>query len=263
MKILIAYYSRTLNNAELALLIAEDLIAKGHTVDFEKIEPVKEENRWLLLKRTWMNWPLLLIGMFSNKYRRYFYDNFKHHEMDIKPLAYPDVSGYDRIIIGSPKWLFMSYPVARYIRQVEGLKGKKVGFFSAWCGPPLKNFEVEAIFKPACHRLERRGAKVVSLLGLSSGFHEYHNYSIFNFFSFLRFGHLIDFFTTHSEYGKRNRKLFVDLLLDGNVDMMESKGWRRSYEGYGLPIFADGTSLSTLRPLRRWYSKRILKTGPE
>ena len=120
MKILITYYSRTQTNAEIALLLAEDLIAKGHSVDFEKIEPVKEENRWVLLKRTWMNWPPLIIGLFSNKYRRYFYDNFKHHEMDIKPLAYPDVSDYDRIIIGSPKWVFMSYPIARYIRQVEG-----------------------------------------------------------------------------------------------------------------------------------------------
>lgn len=88
-------------------------------------------------------------------------------------------------------------------------------------------------------------------LGLSSNFHEWYIYSIFNFFSWIRFGHFIKYYTVHSDYGKRNRKLFVDLLLQGNVDIMESKGWRRSYDGYGLPIFADGTSLSTFRPLRR------------
>jgi flavodoxin len=256
MKILIAYHSRTGYTAELALLIAEALVSSGHTVDFEKIEPVAREKRWPILWRTMWYWGGAFgLGTLSNKYRQYFIENYKIPEVDIKPLVHPDVSEYDRICIGSPKQTIIPCPIERYLRQVEGLKGKKVGYFATWGGPPLKHFEVESLFRPAADRLERRGAKLVSILGLTSLYHEYSLTLFFRFFSRLRFGLPIEAYSVHSAYGKKNRKLFCQELIAGELDVKESKGWNRAFEGPGVLGVASASGLTTLRFVRRFYNR--------
>ena len=257
MNILIAYYSRSGHTAELTLLIAEALISQGHTIDFEKIDPVEVDRRWPILWRTQWYWPgAFVLGTLSNKYREYFIENYKIPEVDINPLAHPDVSTYDRICIGSPKQTIVPCAIERYLRQVEGLKEKKVGYFATWAGPPLKHFEVEHLFRPAADRLERRGAKLVSILGLSSLYHEYCIMFIFRILSWLRFGRPIEAFSVYSKYGKTNRKLFCDELIRGELDIKESKGWKRSFEGPGIPGVATASAMTTLQFVRRFFIKK-------
>jgi hypothetical protein len=263
MNILITYSSRTGHTAELALLIAEELISMGHTVDFEKIERTVKEHRWPLLWRTQWHWGALAIGLVSNKYREYFIANYKIPEVAIKPLLHPDVSEYDRICIASPKHTIVPCVIERYLRQVEGLKNKKVGYFATWAGPPLKHFEVEHLFRPAADRLERRGAKLVSILGLSSLYHEYYIMFIFRLLSKLRFGQPIENFSVKSDYGIRNRTLFCNELIQGELDVQESKGWRRSYDGPGIPGIATASTITTLRLIRRLFIKYVVRGRDE
>ena len=71
------------------------------------------------------------------------------------------------------------YPIARYLKQIKGLKGKNVGKFASLCGPPLRIFELELLFKPMAMKLEEVGAKLVSTLVLSSNFHELFVHVVF------------------------------------------------------------------------------------
>jgi hypothetical protein len=258
MNILIAYYSRSGHTAELALLIAEALISQGHRIDLEMIQPVQTEKRWPILWRAQWYWGgAYVLGSMSNTYREYFLKNYKIPEVDIEPLAYPDVSGYDRICIGSPKQTTVPGSIERYLRQVEGIKNKKVGCFATWGGPPLKHFEVEHMFRPVADRLERRGAKLVSILGLTSPYHEYGFTKFFRLISSLRFGLSLETFSVDSEYGERNRRLFCEELIRGELDVKESKGWRPSFEGPGIFGVANASALTTLRCVRRFYNKRL------
>ena len=259
MNILISYYSRTGHTGELALLLAEEFLARGHSVDFEKIETVEVDHHWPILWRTQWYWGSLALGILSNTYRQYFIKNYKIPEVALKPLVHPDVAEYDRICIGSPKHTILPCAIERYLRQIEGLKNKKVGYFATWAGPPLKCFEVEHLFRPAADRLERRGARLVSILALSSLYHEYQIMFIFRLLSRLRFGQPVENFSVYSEYGKKNRKLFCDELIRGESDIKESKGWRRAYDGTGIPAVATASPLTTLQFIRWGYNRYILK----
>ena len=46
MKILIAYYSRTSETEKLAEAIKKEFEERGHSIDIEKIKPVKEHSFW-------------------------------------------------------------------------------------------------------------------------------------------------------------------------------------------------------------------------
>ena len=107
MKILIVYYSRSGNTEKLAEALKKELETRGHFVDVEKIEPVKEHSFW-----GW--WNLRTIK----------------GECEIKPPVIKNVYPYDVICVGSPNWTRLSLPMARYLREVSGLKYKKIGFFS-------------------------------------------------------------------------------------------------------------------------------------
>ncbi|MDP2930302.1 MAG: hypothetical protein Q8N56_01690, partial [bacterium] len=113
MKILIAYYSKTNGTARIADALKNEFLKRGHLVDIEKVIPVKEHNAW-----DW--WNLRIIK----------------GDCDIRSLNISDVSGYDAILIGSPNWTRLSLPMARYLKQIRGLKYKNVGLFSATAAPP-------------------------------------------------------------------------------------------------------------------------------
>jgi len=124
MKILIAYYSRTGGTEKLAEVLEENFKKQGHSVDVEKIRPVKEHGFWV-----WF-----LIRMFKG-------------ECPIEEPKTKDVFGYDCICIGSPNWTRLSLPVAKYLKEIEGLKYKKVGFFSTtFLWPPIEWYIFSAYF---------------------------------------------------------------------------------------------------------------------
>jgi len=114
MKILIAYYSRTGGTEKLAEAIKKEFEARGHSVDAEKVKPVKEHSflAW---------WHIRMVK----------------GECEIEEPKIKDVTKYDAILIGSPNWSRLSLPMARYLREITGLKYKKVGFFATTAGPPV------------------------------------------------------------------------------------------------------------------------------
>lgn len=113
MKILIAYYSKSGSTEKLAKVIQKELETRGHAVDIEKIMPTKEHSVF-----GWAN-----LRMFRS-------------ECDILPINIADVSDYDAVIIGSPNWTRVSLPMAKYLRQIKGLRYKSVGLFSTTAAPP-------------------------------------------------------------------------------------------------------------------------------
>ena len=150
----------------------------------------------------------ILPNIFSYAHANYFFNNFKHPEIPIKPLSYPDISQFDRVVIGSPKHAVLSYAVTRYLKTVKGIKNQKIGFFATFGGPPLRRFELETIFRTAGNIITRRGGKLVTTLGLSTAFHEYHIMAIFNLISKIRFGLPTSAFTIETEYGKKLLEVF-------------------------------------------------------
>ena len=108
MKILIAYYSRTGQTEKVAEAIQTELKRRGHSVDIEKVRPIKE--------RSWRGWFFLRI--------------FKA-EVPIREASIKNVSNYDIICLGSPNWSRLSLPLASYIKELNGLEYKNVGVFRA------------------------------------------------------------------------------------------------------------------------------------
>ena len=238
MKILIAYYSRTGYTKELALILAEKLKEKGHELFFEEITPTKYENKWPFIWREIWFYPALGINIFSYAHANYFFNNYRNPEVDISPLTYPDISEFDRVCIGSPKHAVLSYPITRYLKTINGMKDSKIGFFATFGGPPFKRFEIESIFRPAGNIITRRGGKLVSILGLSTGFHEYYIMSLFNLLSKIRFGKTTKDFTIYTEYGKKAAEQFIERLIDGTGNIVTENGWN-GYTGKGLPLAAN------------------------
>jgi len=169
MKILIAYYSRTGNTEKIAEGLKKELEVQGHLVDIEKVKPKKEHSFWI--------WSLIRI--------------FKG-ECEIEEPKIKDVSEYDAICIGSPNWTRLSLPMARYLREVTGLKYKKIGFFATTAAPPsfewyiLSAYLLDLTFSKI---IDKKGGRIVDSILLSSRFKKW------NF---------------QSEYGKKAIKNFCD-----------------------------------------------------
>jgi hypothetical protein len=96
---------------------------------------------------------------------------------------------------------------------VRGIRGKKVGSFATFGGPPLKVFELELIEKPMARLLGRMGAEVVANLGVSSAYHEAGILPLFRLLSRLKFGRPIEDFKLGTEYANRGVQDFCDNLL--------------------------------------------------
>jgi len=147
-KILIAYYSRTGGTEKVAEALKKELETRGHPVDVEKVKPIKEHGflYW---------WHLRMIK----------------GECEIQSPKIRDVSKYDTILIGSPNWTRVSLPIARYLKEVSGLKYKNVGLFSATAAPPafewyiLSAYLLDLTFSKI---VEGRGGRVIDSLLLSS-----------------------------------------------------------------------------------------------
>lgn len=173
MKILLACFSRTGHTARLAQCLSERLAARGHELAFETISPHEQPSRWRLVPPLWPAIPLLPLILWVPSFRNWWFRRYPQPEHALAPLAYPDASGFDAICVGGPKWLYIAYPVARYLNTVEGLAGKPVASFATFCGPPLDVFEMQMLFTPIRHRVAARHARLASSLAVSSGFHEF------------------------------------------------------------------------------------------
>lgn len=210
MKVLIAYYSRSGHTEGLAQHLADELRRREHTVVHDRLEVLEEKSRWNLLLRQVYQYPVVLLSMLVPRLRRWWLAHYPQPEDDIRPPSHPDVSEFDHVCIGGPKWCYISYPVARYLRQVEGLQNKKVSAFATFAGPPFEVFELELLFRPLTHRIEASGGVVAATLGLSSGYHELGILRVFELLTRLRLARSLESFSIHSEYGKTKIREFCD-----------------------------------------------------
>lgn len=213
-RVLIACYSRSGHTARLAQALAERLRACGCAVDVETIRAVREWNKWLLPLPLLPLLPFLPIYLASARFRNLWHRVYFQPEQAIRPLAHPDVSAYDRVLLGTPKWLYLAYPVARWLKTVQGLDGKRVAPFATFCGPPLEVFELEMLFAPLADRLRTRGATVVDRLAISSDFHPYFFFgemrALFRLISRKAFGRPLADFTLDGEVGRVEFERFCD-----------------------------------------------------
>jgi hypothetical protein len=212
MKTLISYYSRTGHTETLAERIADELTSRGHTVVLERIKVVKQKSRWNLLLRQMYQYPFVALSLVFSSFRRWWLEHYIQPEDDIQPLAYTDVSQFDHISIGGPKWCYISYPVARYLNQIKGLQNKKISAFSTFCGPPLEVFELELLFKPMSDRIQQSGGTLITSLGLSSNYHELFILGFFKLVTRIIFRRPLTLFTVDSKYGKEKIKEFCDSI---------------------------------------------------
>ena len=218
-RVLIACYSRSGHTARVAQALAGTLRARGCMVDVETIRAVREWNKWLLPLPLLPLLPFLPVYLVSARFRRPWHRVYFQPEQAIRPLAHPDVSAYDRVLLGTPKWLYLSYPVARWLKTVGGLEGKPVAPFATFCGPPLRVFELEMLFAPLADRLQARGATVVDRLAVSSAYHPYFFFgemeALFRYISRKVFGRPLEDFTLGGEIGRAEFERFCDAACAG------------------------------------------------
>jgi len=213
---LIVHYSRTGHTTRLAQVLAAEIRRRGYAVDTEAIRVARDWNQWLLPLPLLPLLPVLPLYLMSARFRRVWHRIYHQPEQAIRPLAYPDVSTYDLVLLGTPKWLYFSFPVARWLKTASGLQGKRVAPFATFCGPPLKVFELEMLFGPLESRIRERGATVVDRLAVSSNAHPYFFFGemehLFRFISRKVFKRPLADFTLDGEVGKAGVQRFCDAV---------------------------------------------------
>jgi len=201
--ILVAYFSKTGNTEKLAVAIGDELTRRGHSVVYETIKPSIAYPWFIEVIRDFPRYPFIALSLLSARYRERYLRKYHQVEEDIEALRYPDISSFDRVCIGGPKWAQISYPVARYLRIIQRIRGKKVGIFTTFGGPPLKVFELELIYRPMTMRIERMEANVIARVAVSSAYHAAGIMPLFRFISRLHFSKPIESFTLKSEYARK------------------------------------------------------------
>jgi len=218
-RVLIVHYSRTGHTARLAAALAAELRRRGCEVDTEAIRVVHDWNKWLLPLPLLPLLPLLTLYLMSARFRRLWHRIYFQPQQAIRPLAFADASAYDWVLLGTPKWLYLSYPVARWLDTVHGLAGKRVAAFATFCGPPLKVFELEMLFAPLADRIQARGATMADRLAVSSNHHPYFFFgemeALFRFISRKVFKRSLVDFTLDGEVGQAEVQRFCDAVGAG------------------------------------------------
>lgn len=150
MRVLIAFYSKEGGTEKVSKALKEELGRRGHSVETEKILPQKERSFW-----EW--WWLRMVK----------------EDCDIRSPKIKDVSRFDLICVGSPNWTRLSLPVARYIKEIDGLKHKNIGFFSTtFASPAIERYFLSAYLLDTTFSwlVSKKGGRVVDSLLLSSFF---------------------------------------------------------------------------------------------
>jgi hypothetical protein len=104
MMVLIAYYSRSGHTEGLAQHLADELRRREHTVVLDRLEVLEEKSKWNLLLRQVYQYPVVLLSMLVPRLRRWWLAHYPQPEDDIRPPSHPDVSEFDHVCIGGPKW---------------------------------------------------------------------------------------------------------------------------------------------------------------
>lgn len=218
LRILIVYYSRSGHTQRLAETLEAEIKQRGYIVETEPIQVKRDWNKWLLPIPLLPMLPVLPLYLVSAGFRRIWHRIYFQPEQSIKPLSFPDLSSFDLVLLGTPKWLYLSYPVARWIRTIKGLAGKRVATFATFCGPPLKVFEMEMLFEPLEARLKMLGANLSGRLAISSDYHEYffrnEMRDLFRWVSRKQFDRNLADFTLDGEIGKAELKRFCDEVCE-------------------------------------------------
>ena len=200
------HYSRSGNTARLARLLADEFRRHGHEVAEEAISVERERSKWLLPLPLLPLLPVLPLYLGSARFRGIWHRHYHQPEQAIRPLQFADVSSFDLVLLGTPKWIYFSYPVARWLATVRGLAGRRVASFATFCGPPLEVFEIGMLFEPLEARLRARGAIPSGRLAVSSDHHEYlfrgELRALFRWMSRRRFGRPLSDFTLEGEVGR-------------------------------------------------------------
>jgi hypothetical protein len=214
MRVLVVHYSRTGHTARLADVLASEIRRHGHMVATETIRVKRDWNKWLLPIPLLPLLPFLPVYLMSGRFRRLWHRIYYQPEQAIQSLTITDVSGFDLVLLGTPKWLYLSYPVARWLDTVSGLEGKRVASFATFCGPPLKVFEIEMLFAPLEARLHSLSAVAAGRLAISSDHHEYFFFgemrSLFRWLSRKAFGRPLADFTLDGDIGRAEARHFCD-----------------------------------------------------
>ena len=134
------YYSFTGNTAKVAEDISR-ILSKENQVTVSEIKPVKQRSyfRWLLY--SFMRNSKVKISAFSN-----------------------DISKYDLVILGSPKWGLSCPPVNEYINTLEEINSHMFGVYLTYGGFGERNFLLQLVEK-----LDKKGAIVISKLLVKRG----------------------------------------------------------------------------------------------
>jgi hypothetical protein len=205
-RVLVAHYSRSGHTARLAGVLAERMRGRGHEVVTEVICAERERSKWLLPVPLLPLLPVLPLYLLSARVREAWHRIYRQPEQAIRPLAHPDVASFDLVLLGTPKWLYLAFPVARWLSSVHGLEGRWVASFATFCGPPLEVFEIGMLFEPLEARLRARGAIPCGRLAISSDHHEYFFFGemrgVFRWLSRRRFGRPLTDFTLDGEVGR-------------------------------------------------------------
>jgi len=134
MKTAIVYYSFSGNTHRVSQIIADILKQRGEEVIPVRIRPLKEETGFLMQCK----------------------DAFLKKRPEIyKTLL--DLSGFDKVILGSPVWAFKPTPaINTYLEQCGSLEGKEAVCFVTYGSGTGKEKAVEVMEKG----LEAKGARV-------------------------------------------------------------------------------------------------------
>ncbi|HQO02769.1 MAG TPA: hypothetical protein PLI62_10890 [Spirochaetota bacterium] len=212
MKILIVFFSRTGFTEKLVHEVRDSLERRGHIVTLEKLYSLNEKSCIGEICKDVHHYPFIFFSLFSSAFRRYYLRSYVQVEDDISPLKYPDISEFDCICIAGPKWSQVSYPVARYLRIVEGIEGKSIGCIYTFGGPPFPVFELEMFDESMKRIVQARDASIITRIGVSSAYHELGIAPLFRILSRIRLCKPITSFTLGSDYSNAQIGRFCDTI---------------------------------------------------
>ena len=143
MKTAIVYYSFSGNTHRVAQIMTDVLKNKGHEVTPVRIRPLKEEASFLKQCRD------AFLGKKPELYRTLL-----------------DLSGFDRVIFGSPVWAFKPVPaINTYLDKCSGLEGKETFCFVTYGSGAGKKKTLEIMKK----RLAAKGARLGGEVSFQQG----------------------------------------------------------------------------------------------
>lgn len=137
MRILVIHFSFTSHVGKLAQDIAAELRTTGE-VTCAIIEPQVQRTVW--------NW---LARSFVPGWR-----------VPIRPVI-ADLTSYDLVCLGFPKWTFNCPPVNEYVRLMRCRPGQELALFMSYGG-----FDQERYLTNMVRKVSRRGARVVATLAV-------------------------------------------------------------------------------------------------